>query len=198
MKRLTWMCAIALVGCSGHAELKVKMPTVKIEPKPVAVQAPPKEEPKPEPPPPPVLVEATTTGAQIDVPGTIEFDRDKASMHHTLPGTQDTLENVRKILVANPQITKLRIEGHTDSDGLEASNQSLSERRAQLILKWLVSKGIDEGRLTAVGCAAKDPLVSNTSEANKQKNRRTEFDIEEVDGKRPADYTDACAPNPKR
>jgi len=164
----------------------------------VPVQAPPKPEPKPEPPPPPALVEATTTGAQIDVPGTIEFDRDKASMHHTLPGTQDTLDNVRKILVANPQITKLRIEGHTDSDGLETANQSLSERRAQLVLKWLVSKGIDEKRLVAVGCAAKDPLVPNTSEPNKQKNRRTEFDIEEIDGKQPADFTDACAPNPKR
>src|SRR5262249_15276828 len=48
--------------CWGGVELKVKVPEVKIEPKPVAVQAPPKEEPKPEPPQP-QLVEATTTGA---------------------------------------------------------------------------------------------------------------------------------------
>jgi hypothetical protein len=46
--------------------------------------------------------------------------------------------------------------------------------------------------------AARDPLVPNDSAEHKQKNRRTEFDIEELGGKRPDGYTAACAPNSAR
>jgi outer membrane protein OmpA-like peptidoglycan-associated protein len=105
---------------------------------------------------------------------------------------------VLKILQDNPSITRVRIEGHTDGDGSEAHNQYLSDHRAIAVVEWLVTKGVARNRLVAVGCAASDPIVPNTSAANKQRNRRTEFDIEELDGKRPSAYTQSCAPNPKR
>lgn len=194
--RSTVLLFVVATGCSGHAslELAVKSPA----PKPVPLQPEPKPEPKPEPEPTPALVEATTTGAEIDVPGSIEFERNKAQLHHATAGTRGTLQAVLKILQDNPSITKVRIEGHTDGDGPERVNQYLSDHRAAAVLDWLVAKGIDAKRVVSVGCAAKDPLVANSSEANKQRNRRTEFDIEEIDGKQPASYTLPCAPNPKR
>ena len=97
-----------------------------------------------------------------------------------------------------PQITKLRVEGHTDSDGDDASNQALSERRAQAVVDWLVSHGVERHRLLAVGCGERDPLVPNTTAENKRSNRRTEFDIEEVSGRRFSLATDHCAPNTHR
>jgi len=193
--RSTLLLLVIASGCAGQARVEVAVKAPKV-PKPVALQPEPKPEPKPEPQP--VLVEATTTGAQIDVPGSIEFEPNKAQLHHTMPETRGTLESVLKVLRDNPSITRVRVEGHTDADGTEAHNQYLSDHRAMAVVEWLVARGVARNRLVAVGCAASDPLVPNTTEPNKQRNRRTEFDIEELDGKRPASYTQACAPNPSR
>jgi outer membrane protein OmpA-like peptidoglycan-associated protein len=191
MRSTLLLLIVVASGCSGQAKLEVKAPRV------VELQPAPKPEPKVEPPPP-VLVEATTTGAEIDVPGSIEFEPDKAQLHHSTVETRGTLEAVLKILQDNPSITRVRVEGHTDGDGSEAHNQYLSDHRAMAVVELLVTKGVARNRLVAVGCAASDPLVPNTTAANKQRNRRTEFDIEELEGKRPPGYTDSCAPNPKR
>jgi len=192
MRSTLLLLVVVASGCSGHAQVELAVKA----PKPVPLQAPPKPEPKVEPQP--VLVEATTTGAEIDVPGSIEFEPNKAQLHHSTPETRGTLEAVLKILRDNPSITRVRIEGHTDEDGNEVHNQYLSDHRAMAVVEWLVANGVARNRLVAVGCAASDPLVPNTSAANKQRNRRTEFDIEELDGKRPTSYTQSCAPNPKR
>ena len=96
----------------------------------------------------------------------------------------------------SPGIGRVRVEGHTDSDGNPQGNLALSEKRAGSVISWLTGKGIDAKRLHGVGCGARDPLVPNTSAENKQKNRRTEFDVEDVDGHKPDGYTDACVPNP--
>ena len=173
----------AAIGCH-HNPPPAPPPVAKTEPAP-----PP---PKPEPPPAPA-----THGAELDVPGEIEFDVDKASLK-TDGNTQQTLASIVKILTDNPSITKIRIEGHTDSDGGDKRNKPLSEARAKTVHDYLIAKGIDAKRLVSVGCAAKDPLVPNDSAEHKAQNRRTEFDIEEIDGKKPDDYTEPCAPNPKR
>jgi OOP family OmpA-OmpF porin len=163
-------------------------------PAPPPEAAPPPPAPAPEPaaaPPPPKLV---LKGAQLDIKGEIEFDVDAATIKDT-PASRAVLEAALNALTSTPGITKLRVEGHTDSDGSAALNLALSDKRAASVIAWLVSKGIDGKRLHGVGCGAKDPLVPNTSAANKQQNRRTEFDIEQMDGKKPDGYTDACKPN---
>jgi OOP family OmpA-OmpF porin len=188
--------AVAGLGCSSEP------PPVKTPPPtpPPAVTPTPVAQPAPEPAPAPEkpsFVGLPLTGSQIDVLGNIEFDTDKATIRQTPQsiGILTTLATAGKMY---PQITKLRVEGHTDSDGNEAHNQELSERRAQAVVKWLVDNGIDATRLTAAGCGSKDPVVPNTSAENKQKNRRTEFDIEEALGK-PFEFATApCAPNPSR
>jgi len=70
-------------------------------------------------------------------------------------------------------LTRVEIEGHTDSDGSEAYNQGLSQRRAKAVGLILVKTfGVPTNRVTAVGYGEAEPLLTNTSEANKAKNRR--------------------------
>lgn len=169
--------------------------------------APPPEPAKPAPvvvqaPPPPAttvtkLVGLPMTGAQLDVLGDIEFDTNQSTIKDT-PQTKVVLQTLLTAGKAYPQVNKLRVEGHTDSDGSEAANQVLSEKRAQAVVNWLVERGIDRARFNAVGCGSRDPIVPNTTPENKQKNRRTEFDIEEVDGHPIEGATAPCAPNPLR
>ena len=72
---------------------------------------------------------------------------------------------------------KVEIAGHTDSDGSEEFNQSLSEGRAQSAVNYIIEKGIDESRLVAKGYGESEPMVENDTEENKAKNRRVELKI---------------------
>jgi outer membrane protein OmpA-like peptidoglycan-associated protein len=68
--------------------------------------------------------------------------------------------------------TKVTIEGHTDSDGRAASNQSLSVRRAKAVLEHLVHAGVSPGQLSAIGFGQSRPHAPNVSTQNKRSNRR--------------------------
>ena len=72
---------------------------------------------------------------------------------------------------------KIAIHGHTDDVGADANNLALSTDRAFSVLQYLQEKGIDKGRLSFKGFGETSPLVSNISEENRAKNRRTEFVI---------------------
>ena len=87
------------------------------------------------------------------------------------------LREFARYLKANENI-KISIQGHTDSDGDDAKNLDLSDRRAKGVKRYLVSLGIDESRLTAKGLGETAPKVPNDTAENKAKNRRTEFVIE--------------------
>ncbi|MCH2223509.1 MAG: OmpA family protein [Crocinitomicaceae bacterium] len=69
--------------------------------------------------------------------------------------------------------TKIRIEGHTDSDGNETSNQQLSEDRAKAIQSYLIKKGVNSSNLTAKGFGESQPIASNETTEGKAENRRT-------------------------
>ena len=86
------------------------------------------------------------------------------------------IDNLAEIL---QQRSNLRVElgGHTDNTGVVADNMSLSERRAQVVVDQLASKGISRARLTAVGYGPTRPIESNDTEAGRQANRRTEVTI---------------------
>jgi outer membrane protein OmpA-like peptidoglycan-associated protein len=69
-----------------------------------------------------------------------------------------------------------QIEGHTDNAGTEEYNRGLSERRARSVIEYLVrSFGIDGQRLMPVGMGEKKPLVDNSSEAGRSRNRRVQI-----------------------
>ncbi|WP_430403008.1 OmpA family protein [Fluviicola sp.] len=87
------------------------------------------------------------------------------------------LREFSRFLKSNPTI-KIMIQGHTDSDGDDAKNLDLSDRRAKGVKTYLVSLGIEDDRLEAKGLGETKPKVANDTPENKAKNRRTEFLIE--------------------
>ncbi|MEO1630254.1 MAG: OmpA family protein, partial [Bacteroidota bacterium] len=69
----------------------------------------------------------------------------------------------------------LLIEGHTDSDGGDASNQTLSEDRAAAVKAYLVDNGIDADRLDTAGYGESEPVADNETPEGKAQNRRVVF-----------------------
>lgn len=72
---------------------------------------------------------------------------------------------------------KAEIQGHTDNAGKADKNKELSQKRADAVKKYLVDKGIDASRLTAVGYGQEQPIANNNTAAGKAKNRRVEFKL---------------------
>jgi outer membrane protein OmpA-like peptidoglycan-associated protein len=121
------------------------------------------EEPKPAPPPP--------VGTKIaDLPGT-NFDFNKATIK---PEGKVKLDEAAVTMAKNPDI-RVSVEGHTDSIGSDAYNQKLSERRADSVVSYLVSKGIAASRLSAKGYGESKPVADNKTEEGRAKNRRVEL-----------------------
>lgn len=146
-------------------------------------------------PPEKVVVQGLNLeGAQLSGIPDIEFDTAQATIKNT-PSNTATLQLLVMGSQQNKNITLLRVEGHTDSDGDPANNQRLSELRAQAVVDFLIAHGVDRNRLRPVGCAARDPLFNNDTPEHKARNRRTEFDIETINNARPEGFTEPCAPN---
>jgi OmpA-OmpF porin, OOP family len=101
----------------------------------------------------------------------VQFDPSKATLRKV---SFPILDNVADLLKKYPNYN-LAINGHTDSDGDEKKNQTLSEQRAKACLDYLVTKGISASRMTSKGFGESQPLVPNTNKANKAQNRRVEF-----------------------
>lgn len=89
------------------------------------------------------------------------------------------LKGFARFLKENPGITVM-IQGHTDDVGDDAKNMTLSEQRAEGVKTFLVSQGIAKDRLTSKGFGETEPKVANDSDANRAKNRRTDFVIEKL------------------
>jgi outer membrane protein OmpA-like peptidoglycan-associated protein len=83
------------------------------------------------------------------------------------------IESISSLLKQYPT-AKFSIEGHTDSDGSDESNQKLSQERADVVKNALIERGMKAENLTAVGYGESKPVASNKTAAGKAKNRRTE------------------------
>ncbi len=118
---------------------------------------------------------------RVYLEGKIVFDTARATIR---PQSERVLRDLLAYLNANPDITRVRLEGHTDSRATEEYNQKLSERRAIAVADWLVDHGLDHDRLLAVAFGKLRPLWPNTSAIAMQENRRTEFHVAELNGMR--------------
>jgi outer membrane protein OmpA-like peptidoglycan-associated protein len=78
------------------------------------------------------------------------------------------------VLDDNPDLN-IEIRGYTDSIGEEDYNIQLSQRRAESVMAYLISRGIDPVRLTAKGYGSANPVASNDTPQGRAKNRRVEF-----------------------
>ena len=101
----------------------------------------------------------------------ITFDVGKATIK---PESMGEINRIVQLMTENPDL-KFSVEGHTDSTGNPASNQTLSEQRSQAIVAKLVELGIAQDRLTAVGKGQNSPIADNSTDEGRAKNRRVEF-----------------------
>jgi outer membrane protein OmpA-like peptidoglycan-associated protein/tetratricopeptide (TPR) repeat protein len=92
------------------------------------------------------------------------------------PEGMQNLDAMVSMLTNNTKII-VEISAHTDNTGTPATNQALSQKRAQAVVDYLVAKGVDRNRLKAQGYGETKPVAPNTSEAGRSKNRRTEFKL---------------------
>ncbi|AUX43094.1 hypothetical protein SOCE26_045350 [Sorangium cellulosum] len=171
--------AAATAGCTASASFKsggeAKAPP---PPPPAPEPAPePKEEKKPRPR---FKMTFKLKGKEVQLPGPVVFETNSDRL---LPESDEVLGIVDDFLKQRKDVTLLRIEGHTDSDGEDALNQTLSEKRAMSVARWLVAKGHDCKRFIAVGFGETKPVADNNTPDGKAQNRRTGFFIAAVNGK---------------
>ncbi len=137
---------------------------------------PPAPEPEPEPEPP-KRVEVREN--KIVINEKIQFEFNKARI---LPESDSLLHEIAKVIKENPQIKKIRIEGHASAEGNDDYNMRLSKKRAESVRKWLIKHGeIPADMLVAEGYGETRPIADNETDEGREKNRRVEFTILEQD-----------------
>jgi OOP family OmpA-OmpF porin len=171
----SWTPATAYPKCDGAAKPPPPPPA------PVAVAAPP---PAPAAPPAPPAVVAAKPMAKpaaqkVAYAADTFFDFDKSVIKPEGKAKLDDLVSKAGGIALEVIIAV----GHTDSIGSAAYNQKLSERRANAVKDYLVSKGIEKNRVYTEGKGMKNPIASNSTAEGRAKNRRVEI---EVVGTRPA------------
>ena len=123
----------------------------------------------------PTFIKRVEGSTEIQILKQIQFDTGKATIKPTSFGI---LDEIVKLMRANPDIGHLSIEGHTDDRGAVDMNNKLSQSRAESVMKYLADHGIAEERLEAHGYGPSRPIAPNETEGGRQKNRRVEFHIQ--------------------
>jgi len=119
---------------------------------------------------------ADLVGDRIDIRDSVYFDSGKASIQER---SHELLDEVAGLLEGHPEITRMRIEGHTDSRGSASFNKTLSQERADSVRQYLMDKGVDGARLVAIGYGEDKPLDEAKTAAAYEKNRRVDFFVDE-------------------
>lgn len=156
--------ALSLGACGGVVKFE--------DTTPIAIASP-----VPPPAPPPARVEVKAD--RIEINEKIQFELDKANI---MEASHSLLNEITAVLNQHANIKKVDILGHSDSDGSDAYNKDLSDRRAKAVMQYLVGHGIDQARLSAKGLGESQPIASNDTVEGKEKNRRVEFLIVEQEG----------------
>jgi outer membrane protein OmpA-like peptidoglycan-associated protein len=117
-------------------------------------------------------------GMVITLSGSVLFRSNDATL---LPAAQTRLDQVAEALVAKGQ--SVVIEGYTDSKGSQATNMNLSQRRAESVRAYLVSRGFPSEKISARGMGPDRPIAENTSSEGRANNRRVEIVIAKASSK---------------
>ena len=113
--------------------------------------------------------ERSEQSVQVDLKD-IHFDFDEATLSNK--AKRELNKTAKKY--QNINATNLQIAGHTDSVGEERYNQALSEKRAEAVRDYLISKGIDEDKVHITALGERSPVAPNTTEEGREKNRRAD------------------------
>lgn len=110
----------------------------------------------------------------------LQYDYDRANISE---GSKKSLDStIYKLMITNPELI-IEIQSHTDSKGTESYNEKLSQKRAESVVAYLISKGISKERLKAKGYGESEPIAPNENKdgsdnpAGRALNRRTDFKI---------------------
>ncbi len=110
---------------------------------------------------------------RLIMPNNITFDTDRFDIRSSFA---EVLDSIVLVLNHYPD-TKLNIVGHTDSDGSDAHNMTLSNKRANAVAQYLISKQVASNRVGAMGAGERYPVASNKTAEGKAMNRRVELSI---------------------
>ncbi len=113
-------------------------------------------------------------GLVITLSGSVLFASGKSAL---LPAAQNRLNQVSEALMATKE-RKLTVEGHTDSQGSSSSNQALSQRRADAVRSYIISRGYSSDLIIAQGIGEDRPIADNANAEGRANNRRVEIIIE--------------------
>lgn len=114
------------------------------------------------------------TAKEIKLAETVHFQHDSAEI---LPDSMAIVEEIADVMVKNPKVALVEIQGHTDNTGSAPYNLRLSQERAEAVKEALMRLGIEGSRLTAKGYGQEKPLLPNVSDANRARNRRVQLMI---------------------
>jgi outer membrane protein OmpA-like peptidoglycan-associated protein len=114
--------------------------------------------------------------------GVIEGINFKTASAEILPGSWAVLDRALKVLGDYPEVN-LEISGHTDSKGSSSYNLGLSQRRADSVKTYFVTRGIASSRLVSIGYGKDRPIADNSTSSGRATNRRTEFKLIDAGGK---------------
>lgn len=114
-------------------------------------------------------------GMVITLSGSVLFASGKSEL---LPAAQAKLNDVAGVLAKQSPDQKLIVEGHTDSQGSAALNQTLSQKRAESVRSYLTTHGVDPTRIVAEGKGPAQPIADNASAEGRANNRRVEIIIQ--------------------
>lgn len=122
-----------------------------------------------------------TYDVPLQISYAIYFDYGAASPQ---PHKEALLDGVVEVLKDHPEVRLVRVTGHADNAGSKDAGVALSQRRAEVVMAYLVAHGIDAKRLVAKGLGATSPACRDPSRACRAMNRRVSFDFIDV-GERP-------------
>lgn len=104
----------------------------------------------------------------------VRFEENKATIQDSSRGL---IAEIAEVLLKNPNIRKVEIQGHTDSKGSTQRNTQLSQDRAEAVRQALIERGVESSRLEAKGYGPSRPLVPNITSRNRARNRRVQIMI---------------------
>ena len=142
----------------------------------------------------PKNAQVSVTKKEVVIKQQIQFAVDSANI---LPSSNGLLTEIADVLVRNPRIKLIEVQGHTDGTGTPAHNMKLSEDRAAAVVSWLAAHGVDSSRLTPKGYGDSKPIVPNVTDLNRQRNRRVQFVIKDQDPDTGATTTAPTTPGTK-
>lgn len=104
-----------------------------------------------------------------------------ASGSSAIPDANKSILDQAAALMQRARHVELSVTGHTDATGNAEANKTLSQSRAQAVVDYLISKGVDPAQLQAIGMGQEKPIADNSTQEGQFKNRRIEFEVLNID-----------------